>query len=78
MLKVIPGAAKDTELYAGTPTWNTNAISDQVHGSYLKYRIIIILSMNFLFWNKANIVKYLKFSFFLLVSSNKLRIRITY
>ncbi|CAH3141391.1 unnamed protein product [Porites evermanni] len=29
MLKVTPGAAKDTELYAGTPTWNTNVIDDQ-------------------------------------------------
>ena len=37
MLKVTPGAAKDTELYAGTPTWNTNVIGDQVHGDYLKY-----------------------------------------
>ena len=31
MLKVTPRAnAKDTELYAGTPTWNTNATGDQV------------------------------------------------
>ena len=30
MLKVTVGAAKDTELYAGTPAWNTNAIGDQV------------------------------------------------
>ncbi|CAH3115208.1 unnamed protein product, partial [Porites lobata] len=29
MLKVTPGAAKDTELYAGTPTWNTNVIGGQ-------------------------------------------------
>ena len=41
MLKVTPGAAKDAELYAGTPTWNTNtnAIGDQVHNSYLKYKL---------------------------------------
>ena len=65
MLKVTPGAAKDTELYAGTPTWNTNVIGDQVRSNYLKYNLYWILSINFLFWNKANIVKYLKFSFFL-------------
>ncbi|CAH3115182.1 unnamed protein product, partial [Porites lobata] len=30
MLKVTPrAAAKETELYAGTPTWNTNVIGDQ-------------------------------------------------
>ena len=56
MLKVTPGAAKDAELYAGTPTWNTNAIGDQVHNSYLKYKLLIIRSMNFLFWIKANLV----------------------
>ena len=39
MLKVTQGAAKDTELYAGTPTWNTNAIGDQVHNSYLQYKL---------------------------------------
>ena len=38
MLQVTPGAAKHTELYAGT-TWNTNAIGDQVHSSYLKYKL---------------------------------------
>ena len=37
MLKVTPGTAKDTELYAGTPTLNTNAIGDQVHSNDLKY-----------------------------------------
>ena len=36
MIKVTPGAAKDKELYAGTPTWNRLAIGDQVHSSYLK------------------------------------------
>ena len=36
MTKVTPGAAKDKELYAGTPTWNRLAIGDQVHSSYLK------------------------------------------
>ena len=39
MLQVTPGAAKDPELYAGTPTWNANAIGDQVHSSYLKYKL---------------------------------------
>ena len=36
MLKVTPVAAKDTELYAGTPTWNTNVIGDQVHSIVLE------------------------------------------
>ena len=31
MIKVTPGAAKEKELYAGTPTWNRLAIGDQVH-----------------------------------------------
>ena len=40
MLKVTPrAAAKETELYAGTPTWNTNVIGDQVHSNYLKYNL---------------------------------------
>ena len=39
MLQITTGAAKHTELYAGTPTWNTNAIGDQVHSSYLKYKL---------------------------------------
>ena len=43
MLKVTPGAAKDTELYAGTPTWNTNVIGDQVHSNYLKYNLKFFL-----------------------------------
>ena len=43
MIKVTPGAAKDTELYAGTPTWNTNVIGDQVHSNYLKYNLQFFL-----------------------------------
>ena len=43
MIKVTPGAAKDKELYAGTPTWNRLAIGDQVHSSYLK------ITYNYLF-----------------------------
>ena len=43
MLKVTPGAAKDTELYAWTPTWNTNVIGDQVHVDYLKYNLKFFL-----------------------------------
>ena len=70
MLQVTPGAAKHTELYAGTPTSNTNAIGDQVHSSYLKY--VIILSMNFLFSNKGNLVnQYLEFPIIFSVRSNK-------
>ena len=43
MLKVTPGAAKDTELYAGTPTWNTDVIGDQVLSNYLKYNLKFFL-----------------------------------
>ena len=43
MLKVTPGAAKVTEPYAGTPTWNTNVIDDQVHSNYLKYNLKFFL-----------------------------------
>ena len=43
MIKVTAGAAKDKELYAGTPTWNRLAIGDEVHSSYLKIHIIIYL-----------------------------------
>ena len=43
MIKVTPGAAKDKELYAGTPTWNRLAIGDQVHSSYLQ------ITYNYLF-----------------------------
>ena len=43
MLKVTPGAAKETELYAGTLTWNTNVIGDQVHSNYLKYNLKFFL-----------------------------------
>ena len=43
MLKVTPGAAKDTELYAGTPTWNMDVIGDQVLSNYLKYNLKLFL-----------------------------------
>ncbi|KAM7437924.1 hypothetical protein ABFA07_012532 [Porites harrisoni] len=41
MLKVTPGAAKDTELYAGTPTWNTNVIGDQENVSTEKKTVTL-------------------------------------
>ena len=51
MIKVTPGAAKDKELYAGTPTWNRLAIGDQVHSGYLKIAYILFIYQ--LFWTQA-------------------------
>ena len=65
MLKVTVGAAKDTELYAGTPTWNTNAIGDQVvTTSNITYNSFCEIPILKLSWNEPKIVKYLQFLYY--------------